>query len=164
VTALRTLSLLAATLSTGLGAGVFALYAHTIMPGLGATDDRTFVAAFQSIDRAVLNTWFIGGSFFGALVFGGLATALSVGRPELPWVAAAVALWGIAVVITIAVNVPLNNALKAAGPPDAITDLAAVRAAFGESRWRMWNLVRVAMTTVSFGLLAWALVVHGRAG
>lgn len=163
MTALRTLSLLAATLSTGLGAGVFALYAHTIMPGLGATDDRTFVAAFQSMDRAILNTWFIGGSFLGALVFGVLASALSIGRPELAWTAAAVVLWGIAVVITIVVNVPLNDALKAAGPPDAITDLAAVRAAFDEARWRMWNLVRVVLTTASFGLLAWALVVHGRA-
>ncbi len=160
---LRTLSLLAATLSTGLGAGVFVVYANTIMPGLGTTDDRTFVAAFQSIDRAVLNTWFIGGSFFGAMVFGVVASASSIGRPELPWTAAATVLWGIAVVITIAVNVPLNDALKAAGPPDAITDLAAVRAAFDEARWRVWNLVRVALTTVSFGLLAWALVVHGRA-
>ena len=83
MTALRTLSLLAATLSTGLGAGVFVLYAHTIMPGLGATDDRTFVAAFQSIDRAILNTWFIGGSFFGALVFGVLASALTDGQRRL---------------------------------------------------------------------------------
>jgi uncharacterized membrane protein len=163
MTALRTLSLLAATLSTGLGAGVFAVYAHTIMPGLGATDDRTFVAAFQSIDRSILNPWFIGGSFFGALVFGAVAGALSIGRPELPWTAAAVVLWGIAVVITIAVHLPLNDALKAAGAPGAITDLAAVRAAFDESRWRAWNLVRVGLTSVSFGLLAWALVVHGRA-
>jgi uncharacterized membrane protein len=154
VTVLRTLSLLAATLSTGLGAGVFVLYAHMVMPGLGGTDDRTFVAAFQSIDRAILNAWFIGGSFLGALVFGVIASALSIGRPELPWAAAAVVLWGIAVVITLAVNVPLN---------DAITDLAAVRAAFDESRWQAWNLVRAALTTVSFGLFAWALVVHGLA-
>ena len=163
MTVLRTLSLLAATVSTGLGAGVFLLYAHTVMPGLGATDDRTFVVAFQSMDRAILNVWFIGGSFLGALVFGVVASALSMGRPELPWIAAAVVLWGIAVVITFAVNVPLNEALKAAGPPDAITDAAAARAAFDEARWRVWNLVRAALTTVSFGLLAWALVVNGRA-
>jgi hypothetical protein len=59
--ALRTVSLMAATVSTGLVAGVFALYAHTIMPGLAKTDDRTFVGAFQSIDRAIINPWFIGG-------------------------------------------------------------------------------------------------------
>ena len=33
---LRTVSLLGATITTGLSAGVFALYAHTIMPGLSA--------------------------------------------------------------------------------------------------------------------------------
>jgi uncharacterized membrane protein len=163
MTVLRTLSLLAATVSTGLGAGVFLLYAHTVMPGLGVTDDRTFVVAFQSMDRAILNVWFVGGSFLGALVFGVVASALSMGRPELPWIAAAVVLWGIAVVITFAVNVPLNEALEAAGPPDGITDVAAARAAFDEARWRVWNLVRAALTTVSFGLLAWALVVNGRA-
>ncbi|HZC99392.1 MAG TPA: hypothetical protein VFA46_04120 [Actinomycetes bacterium] len=46
---LRGAALVAATMTTGLVAGVFGLYAHTIMPGLRRTDDRTFVAAFQSI-------------------------------------------------------------------------------------------------------------------
>ncbi|WP_117215624.1 hypothetical protein [Allorhizocola rhizosphaerae] len=44
--------LVAATLTAGLEAGVFWLYWHAIMPGLRRTDDRTFVGAFQSIDRA----------------------------------------------------------------------------------------------------------------
>jgi uncharacterized membrane protein len=47
---LRAAVLIAATMAVGLMAGVFGLYAH-IMPGLGRTDDRTFVGAFQSIDR-----------------------------------------------------------------------------------------------------------------
>jgi uncharacterized membrane protein len=40
-------------------AGVFWLYDHTIMPGLGKTDDRTFVGAFQAFDRAIINPWFL---------------------------------------------------------------------------------------------------------
>jgi uncharacterized membrane protein len=159
--ALRTVVLLAATVSMGLGAGVFALYAHTIMPGLGGTDDRTFVGAFQALDRAILNPWFLGGSFLGALVLGVVAGVLSLGRPEFPWIAAAVLLYLVVVVITIVVNVPLNDALKAAGAPDTIADIAAVRAAFDEARWRTWNLVRTALSVTSFVLLAWALVVHG---
>ena len=126
---LRAGSLLAATLSMGLVAGVFALYAHTIMPGLGRTDDRTFVGAFQAIDRAIINPWFIGGGFFA---------------------------------ITIAVNVPLSDGIKAAGDPDGIADLAAVRTRFTEARWRSWNLVRVVTSTAAFGLLAWALVLYGQ--
>src|SRR5262245_12296639 len=45
---LRVAVLIASTITMGLTAGVFTLYAHTIMPGLGRTDDRTFVGAFQS--------------------------------------------------------------------------------------------------------------------
>jgi uncharacterized membrane protein len=160
--ALRAVSLLLATLAMGLVAGVFALYAHTIMPGLGRTDDRTFVGAFQSIDRAIINPWFLGGGFFGALVFTVVATIAHLGQDPLPWIAAALVLYLVAFAVTIAVNVPLNDAIKAAGDPDRIGDLAAVRQRFDEARWTSWNLVRVATSTVAFGLLAWALVLYGR--
>lgn len=159
---LRTLALLAAVLSTGLGAGVYALYAHTIMPALRGVDDRTFVGAFQALDRAILNPWFLGGSFAGSVLLGIAAGALSLGRPELPWIAAAVVLQVIVTVITVAVNVPLNDALKATGNPGTIPDLAGVRAAFDEARWQAWNLARTGLAVVAFGLLAWALVVLGR--
>jgi uncharacterized membrane protein len=160
--ALRAVSLLFATVVMGLVAGVFALYAHTIMPGLGKTDDRTFVGAFQSIDRAIINPWFLGGGFFGSLVLTVVAAIAQLGRDPLPWVAAALVLYLVAFVITIGINVPLNDAIKAAGDPDRITDLAAVRERFNEARWASWNLVRVVTSTVAFGLLAWALVLQGR--
>jgi len=159
---LRAVSLMAATVSMGLVAGVFGLYAHTIMPGLGKTDDRTFVVAFQSIDRAIINPWFIGGGFFGALVFTIVAAIAHIGRDGLPWIAAALVLYLVAFVITIAINVPLNDGIKGAGDPDRIADLAAVRERFDEARWTSWNLVRVATSTTAFGLLAWTLVLHGR--
>lgn len=159
---LRVASLLAATLATGLVAGVFGLYAHTIMPGLGKTDDRTFVGAFQAIDRAIINPWFLGIGFFGALVFIIVAGVTHIGRAGLPWIAVALVLYVITVVITLAVNVPLNDAIKAAGDPDRITDLAAVRERFGEARWASWNLVRVVTSTMAFGLLGWALTLRDR--
>jgi uncharacterized membrane protein len=59
---LRTTVLVLATMTTAMTAGVFALYANAIMPGLRATDDRTFVGAFQAIDRAIINpVWLVGG-------------------------------------------------------------------------------------------------------
>jgi uncharacterized membrane protein len=160
---LRALLLLAATLTMGLVAGVFALYAHTIMPGLKKTDDRTFVTAFQSLDRAIINPWFMAGGFAGALLFTLAAALTHLGHDALPWIVAALVLYVIAFVITIAVNVPLNDAIKAAGDPDRIRDLAAVRERFDESRWAAWNLVRVVTSTTAFGCLAWALVLYGRA-
>jgi uncharacterized membrane protein len=140
----------------GLVGGAFAIYAHTVMPGLRATDDRTFVAAFQSMDRAIINPWFMAGGFIGALLFTAAAAALHLGRAALPWILAALALYMIAFVITLAVHVPLNDVLKAAGDPDRIVDLAAVRERFHETRWVTWNLVRVATTTGAFACLVWA--------
>ena len=158
---LRAITLIGATMTMGLSAGSFLLFAHTIMPGLARTDDRTFVGAFQHIDRAIINPWFMVTAFLGALVFTAAAAVTSRGTPAMRWIIAALVLYLVAVVITMAVNVPLNDAIKAAGDP-ARVDVALVRQRFGESRWAAWNLVRVATTTPAFGLLTWALVIYGR--
>jgi uncharacterized membrane protein len=156
--------LVLATMTTGMMAGVWGLYANAIMPGLGKTDDRTFVSAFQQIDRAIINPLFMS-FFFGALILSGLAGALhlgTVGRPALPWVAIAFILYLIVVIITVAVNVPLNNAIKAAGDPDRTNALAQVRRDFNEARWRAFNWIRVVLTTSSFALLCVVLLLRGR--
>ncbi|MEU7894483.1 anthrone oxygenase family protein [Nonomuraea sp. NPDC049152] len=158
---LRTLALIAATISMGMVSSVFALYAHTIMPGLKRTDDRTFVGAFQSIDRAIINPWFIGGGFLGALLFTIVAAATQLGRPAFLWIVVALVLYVVTFVITIAINVPRNDAIKAAGQPDQI-DVAAVRQRFDEARWATFNLVRVVTSVPAFALLVWALILHGR--
>ncbi len=161
---LRAVALLAATMTMGIGAGVFQLYAFAIMPGLGKTDDRTFVGAFQQIDRAIIGPWLYL-FFFGALGFTALAVALhlSMGeRSALPWIGGAFVLYLAVVVITLAINVPLNDEIKAAGDPGDIADLAAVRERFNEAKWVGWNLFRAVASTVAFGCLAWALVLHGR--
>jgi uncharacterized membrane protein len=161
-TQLSSAVLAAAVLTMGLMAGVFGLWAHTIMPGLRHTDDRTFVGAFQSLDRAIINPWFMA-AFFGALILTGLAAALHLSgdkRDLLPWIGAAFVLYLIAVVITMAVNVPLNDALKAAGDPARIGDLAAVRHHFSEAKWSAWNLVRTVTSTAAFGCLIWAAMMH----
>jgi len=60
-------------------AGVFGLYARAIMPGLGDTDDRTFVGALQAIDDAIENPVFLP-TLVGALVLTGLAALLHPSR------------------------------------------------------------------------------------
>jgi uncharacterized membrane protein len=157
---LRVSALIAATMTTGLTAGVFGLYQHTVMQGLGRTDDRTFVGAFQAMDRAIINPWFMA-SFLGALLLTIAAAVLNPGRGILPWVLAALVLYALTVAVTMVVNVPLNDALKAAGDPGTIADLAAVRERFNESRWLAWNLLRTIATTAAFGCLCWALVARG---
>ena len=161
---LRAVVLLAAAMTMGIGTGVFQLYVFAIMPGLGRTDDRTFVGAFQQIDRAIISPWLFLW-FFGALGFTAVAAALHFGTDErsaLPWIGGAFVLHLAIVVITMGINVPLNDGIKAAGDPGRIADLAAVRERFHEARWVRWNLFRAVASTVAFGCLAWALVLHGR--
>ena len=79
--ALQTAALLAATITMGIGAGVYLLYAFAIMPGLGKTDDRTFVGAFQQIDTAIVGPFLVI-FFFGPLAFTALAAALHLGADE----------------------------------------------------------------------------------
>lgn len=66
-------------MTVGAFAGIFGLYSNTIMPGLGRTDDRTFVSAFQAIDTAITNPLFLS-TFSGGLVFTGAAAALHLGQ------------------------------------------------------------------------------------
>ncbi len=156
-------ALVAATIAMGLIAGLFYAYACSVMVGLGRTDDRTFVGAMQSINAAILNGWFFI-SFLGALVLTALAAALHLradGRGVLPWIVAALVLYVAALIITATVNVPLNDQLVAAGEPDRIPDLAAVRERF-EATWVRWHLVRTLAATAALGCLTWALVLYGR--
>lgn len=158
--ALQDTTLVAATVTMGLMAGIFDLYAHTIMPGLGRTDDRTFVGAFQAIDRAIINPWFIP-VFFGTLVLTAVAGLLRLDDDGtvLACITVAFVLYLVVVLITMRINVPRNNAIKAAGEPDRI-DVAAARARFDEAKWIRWNVFRAVATTAAAISLAAALAVQ----
>lgn len=156
-------ALVAATITVGLTAGLLFGFACAVMPGLARADDRTFVAGFQLMDRAIINPLFLV-VFAGAVVFPAGAVVLHLGddqRSVLPWTVAALVLSLATVVITRAVHLPLNAQIQAAGHPDQIPDLAAVRAAF-ERRWVRWNLARTATSTAALACLAVSLFCSGR--
>jgi uncharacterized membrane protein len=114
------------------------------------------------MDKAIINPWFMA-AFVGALILTGLAAALHLAgdhRGVLGWTGAAFVLYLIAVIITLAINVPLNDAIKAAGDPARIGDLAAVRQHFDEARWAAWNLIRTVTTTAAFGCLIVAALTY----
>ena len=156
-----TAALVAAVITNGLMAGLFAAYSYAVMPGLGRSDDRTFVEAMQQTNAAILNGWF-GLCFGGAVLFAAAAVLLHLGRPGLPWIVAGLVLYVAVLVITLGINVPLNDRLAAAGDPATLADPAAVRAAF-EGVWVRWNVVRAVCSTAAFGCLVGALAVRGRA-
>lgn len=131
--------LLAAGLLAALQAGTYFTWATGVLPGLARVDDRTFVSTMQEVNVAIVNPVFML-TFLGAPLLAGAAVVVA-GRDARPWTIAAAALAAGTVVITVAGNVPLNDALAAAGPVDQIEDLAAVRADF-ESLWTGLNLAR----------------------
>jgi uncharacterized membrane protein len=60
------------------------------------------------------------GNFLGALVFTAAAGIVNIGQDALPWIAVAFVLYLVKFVITVAINVPLNDEIKAARDPDRI--------------------------------------------
>jgi uncharacterized membrane protein len=154
-------TLVAAVLTTGLMAGLFAAFSYAVMPGLGRLGDADFVAAMQRINVAILNGWF-GLCFGGALVASAAAAVLHLApgrRAALPWIVAGLVLYVLVLGVTVGISVPLNDRLNAAGSADP----AAARDAF-ESAWVAWNVVRTVLNTAALAALSWALVLSGRAG
>ena len=152
-------TLVAATLAAGLTAGFLAAFAHTVMPGLAATDDAAFVGAFQAMDRAVSNPWFMV-PFTLTPFLAGAALLLALGAQNQGVAvldAAALVLALTTVGITGAVHLPLNRRLGdvalGAGPPD----LADARARF-EHRWVRWNVGRTVTSVGCFACLSLALL------
>jgi uncharacterized membrane protein len=161
MTTTRTALLFLATICSGYAAGLFTTYASTVMPGLTSTDDKTFVGAFQALDRAVVN-WFTMLILFGTPLLVVASIAVDRSSPVVWWLVAALVLMIATILMTGGINVPLNDAIKAAGDPNEI-DVAQVRADFREGWWQAWNWVRVGTTGATFACLAWALVLLGRA-
>jgi uncharacterized membrane protein len=146
--------LIAATLTSGLAAGLLYGFACAVMPGLSHVGDAAFVSAMQSINSSIVNPLFLL-TFLGAPL---LTVGAIVGRLgtdiRTPWwpLVAALVLTVLSLLITATMNIPLNNTLDAAGSLDP----AAVRDAF-ESRWVNWNIARTVASTAAFGCLAVAL-------
>jgi uncharacterized membrane protein len=154
------ITLVAATLLTGLMAGLYFAFSIAVMPGLARCDDRTFVEAMQAVNQRILNAWF-GLAFAGAPLVILVAGALHLGDDATPlvfWTLAAFLLYALTLGITFRVNVPLNDVLEAA---DGEAQVARERF---ERRWVRWNRVRTLLCTAALGCLAWVLVLHGHGG
>lgn len=164
-----------AAVLTGLMAGIYAAFSVAVMPGLARVDDAAFTRVMRSVNVRILNGWFLL-AFLGAAPAAAAAALLHRGDPPVAvWAGAGCALYAATVAVTFRVNVPLNDALEAAGAaagPGAagLTEngpgaagLAEARERF-EARWTPWNAVRAVLATAAFGCLAVALLLHGDAG
>ena len=144
-------------LGGGLMAGTFYAFSTFIMKGLARVPSAQGIAAMQSINITVINPWFMA-AFMGTAA----ASILIVVFSLLRWnEAGAVYLLsgGLAYTIgtflvTMAFNVPRNNALAAVDP--ASGNGARVWASYVTS-WTAWNHVRTSAALAAAVLLTIAL-------
>lgn len=138
-------------MTTGLLAGVYYGFSIAVMPALARVDDRTFVDVMNKINVVIVGPAFMV-SFAGSVLAAAAAAIILRKNPRLRrWIWPGAALGLIGFLITVAINVPLNNQLAAA------TDLATARQHF-QSAWVTANSVRAAITTLSFAALSGALI------
>jgi uncharacterized membrane protein len=159
---IRVLSLAGATLTTGLVAGVFYAYAVSVNLGLGVQPDASYVATMQAINEKIQNPLFFL-SFFGAVLFLLVALAIHSPRPRLGrfWLIALASAFymGGGFLLTVVVNVPLNEELAHVVGDASAGELARARAAY-ESPWNYWNGVRTVFSILAFVALVGACLLR----
>lgn len=149
---------LCAALGSGLMAGVFFAFSTFVMRALADLDPSQGIQAMQSINRAVINGWFLGGFFGTAAICVLLAAAALYGWQE-PGASALLSgslLYLIGTfLVTVVRNVPMNNALDRIHPTG---DDASGHWARYVTRWTAWNHVRTVAGLLGAALLTLSLI------
>ncbi|MGW2653027.1 anthrone oxygenase family protein [Streptomyces sp. NPDC001478] len=138
-------------ITTGLYAGFLLTFLVAIMPGLAALPDDGFTAAMRRFNEKVPGPVFLV-LFLGVIAFPAVAAFTEHGEEGWPLVLAALACAVASHLITVAGNIPLNNALAASEGDD---DTAA-RTAF-EPRWNALHRIRTVLSLAAFVLAALAV-------
>jgi uncharacterized membrane protein len=147
---------LIAALLTALITGLFYAYSCSINNGLGRLNDIEYMKAMQSINRAILNPLFFA-SFMGTLIVLPVCTWFTYkagGTSMAFYLILAAAIVYIAGVfgVTMAGNVPLNNALDKFNIAAAsVEEIKIQRAAF-EIPWNRLHSIRTIACVVSLVL------------
>jgi len=131
--------------------GFFYAWICSTMWGLDAADPRVAIAAMQAMNASVRNVVFAP-AFFGTpvvLLITTIVLAANAQRRAMPWFAAATILSALlGVVLTMAVNVPMNEELAQVIVPDDIDAARAIWLAYSPG-WQFWNQMRTIATGVA---------------
>ncbi len=131
-----------AAIGSGLMAGLFFAYSHSVMPSLAQVPVPQGVLAMNTINTVIQNPLFLSIFMGTALLalFLVLAALFGWGVARPSWVLIGAALYVIGnIVVTMAINVPMNDALAATAPD---SQAAAQLWATYLDRWVFWNHVR----------------------
>ena len=141
--------LLAAAVGSGLIAGTFFVFSVAVMPAFRQLPDATAMAAMKRINEVILNPIFLGVFLGTALLSVALAILAFTGEAASRTALLAGSLLYLlgTFAITVAFNIPLNNALAAGDDPAIWRNYL--------SRWTVWNHVRTiaaALASAAFTL------------
>jgi uncharacterized membrane protein len=142
-------------------AGLFYAWSISVTPGIAKINDGSYLLAFQSMNRAIINPLFAV-VFFGMVVLLPVLSYLSFQTSmsnQFWYILAATILYFVGIMgVTIGGNVPLNNALEAlqieSMTPEQMDEF---RKGF-ESKWNRLNTIRTISSAITFLLLVMACV------
>ena len=133
---------ISAALGSGLVAGIFFAFSAFIMTALGRLPPEQGIAAMKSINVTVINPWFFA-AFFGTAAVCVILAAFALfnwSEPGTIYLLAGSVLYLLGcILVTMAFNVPLNNALAAVEPDSAEGTEVWTHYL---SAWTTWNHVR----------------------
>jgi uncharacterized membrane protein len=146
-----------AALGCGLMAGVFFAFSTFVMKALACIPEGEGIAAMQSINRTVINPWFMGVFLGTAGLCAFLVTValLRWGAQREWYLIAGSALYLVGtVLVTMLFNVPKNNELAVVGRADPRGSVVWPRYL---ATWTAWNHVRAAAALAAAVCLMLAL-------
>ena len=145
----KTLAILSLILSAAIF-GFFYAWTVSTMWGLDQADPKIAIAAMQSMNASVRNAAFAPAFFGTAPMF--LITALAARatpRAALLFLAAGL-IYGLAAMgLTMAINVPMNEALAATTIPEDPAQAAEVWTSYS-APWQTWNQIRTLTSGLAF--------------
>ena len=127
--------------------GLFYTFSMSVIPGLNAIDPAQAETAMRSINVKILNPWLYL-AFLGSPV-AALVTGFLAGSPAAIWffAAAAVSFVG-SFLVTMVINVPMNNAVNA----------GTMSWKDYSPRWTAWNTFRAVASAAGLVLVGVGLV------
>ncbi|GLS34869.1 membrane protein [Mesorhizobium tianshanense] len=139
--------------------GFFYAWVCSTMWGLDAADPAVAIQAMQAMNASVRNAVFAP-AFFGTpvvlLVTAALAYASRLRKAAMAFAAAGLIYLLGGLILTMTVNVPVNEALAAISAPESTAEAQRIWEDYSRP-WQIWNTVRTCFSGVTLALTGFAI-------